>query len=62
MIGSDGPCTANTSAGSTACRPLACTDAATTLATNTACSAFLTGCVSTGKGCASALSICSTYT
>ena len=34
MIGSDGLCTANTAAGSTVCRPLVCSDAATALATN----------------------------
>ena len=37
MIGLDGPCTTNTAAGSTVCRPLVCNDAATTLATNAAC-------------------------
>ena len=61
MIGSDGACTANTAAGSTACRPLACTDAPTTTATNTACNTFLSGCVTTGKGCVSVLSACSSY-
>ena len=51
MIGSDGPCIANTDQGSTQCRPLACTDAPNTLTTNTDCAKFLQGCLTTSKGC-----------
>ena len=37
MTGSDGACTANTAAGSTACRALACSDAPASTSTTAAC-------------------------
>ena len=61
MIGSDGGCIANTAAGSTACRLLACSDAPKAISTNAACELFKSGCVTTGKGCVTTLSDCSTY-
>ena len=61
MIGSDGTCTASTFNGATVCRPIACTDAPANTATNTACNTFLSGCVTTGKGCVSVLSACNSY-
>ena len=61
MIGSDGGCIANTASGSTACRPIACTDAPIATSTIAACGLFLTGCVTTGKGCVATLSACNTY-
>ena len=61
MIGSDGACIADSTAGSTACRPIVCTDAPATTATNTACNTFLSGCVTTGKGCVGSLSSCNSY-
>ena len=61
MIGSDGACTASTGAGATACRPFVCTDAPATTASNTACSTFLSGCVTTGKGCVNVLAACNSY-
>ena len=55
MIGSDGPCAVNSDSGSTVCRPLACTDAPSTLLTNADCSKFLSGCLTIGKGCVKTL-------
>ena len=60
MIGIDGGCITNADSGSTACRPIVCTDAPTTTSI-WACGLFLNGCVTNGKGCVAALSACSSY-
>ena len=61
MIGSDGDCFANTASDSTICRLIECTDAPITISTIAACGLFLNGCVTTGKGCVTTLSACSSY-
>lgn len=59
-IGSDGLCTGDE--GGTKCRIKQCTDSAISNNTDALCDAFLTGCVTKGKGCISALGLCSSYT
>jgi hypothetical protein len=44
------------------CRNPKCIEASTTLNTNELCDKFLSGCVTTGYGCADSKSLCSEYT
>ena len=61
LKGSDGWCTDDTTANSTACRPLKCSDA--TFTTNDACRAAVKGltCITNGLACTDALLTCESY-
>jgi len=43
------------------CRDYVCTEADATLASNTDCNAWLSGCITTGKGCILTLGACASY-
>ena len=55
-------CTWTASGTTGTCSDKVCTDAAATLTTNTMCNNWIAGCLTTGKGCASVLTACSSYT
>ncbi|CAD8071729.1 unnamed protein product [Paramecium sonneborni] len=60
-IGSDGKCKGASDAEA-ACSAKVCKDADATLDTDAKCDDYQTGCKTTGKGCVSTLSNCSSYT
>jgi len=57
--GSDGICEGDS--GTTNCRSRICKNAPTSNNTDTLCNAYKTGCVTTGKGCITIKSTCSSY-
>jgi len=59
-IGSDGICEGDFEG--TNCRGIICTNAHASNNTDTLCMAYKTGCITTGKGCATSRSTCAGYT
>jgi len=60
-IGSDGYCKGTNLLVDSPCTPKVCSEAPIITMTDEGCAIFQLGCKSTGKGCASALGLCSSY-
>lgn len=61
LIGLTGKCAFDTDSTAVKCKVRDCTTASKDLKTDTECNAYLTGCVTTGKGCVAIRPLCNTY-